>query len=288
MIHDLKMHRKDPNWIRLARSLQEEGYAVLTFDLRGHGDSRFINTPLVFWRSRLNAPLRDASKRDPVNLDYRTFPAEYLPVLVQDIVAARLFLDLKHEKGEVNSSHLVVLGAGEGATLGAFWLFTESCRFRLGSLTPESRDVQAAVWLGTPFTLRKMSGRADGWLRVAATENGLPNLFVAGENDTRSTNMANTLIKLLQSKDAKKGRLDQLKLLPIGETGQAILRSDQVDKLVTTYLGEVVREFKLREYTDRPVLLGQYVWRIQGSQVDAKPIGSPVPDAIPLKAFIGR
>jgi hypothetical protein len=76
----------------LAEHMQGLGYAVLTFDLRGHG----------------------ANVRGPVE------PKDW-KLMVDDLQAAYIFLLDRHNRGELNLAHLGVIGVGEGANLVAAW-----------------------------------------------------------------------------------------------------------------------------------------------------------------------
>src|SRR3954447_13304713 len=72
-------------WDQLAADLQKDGYAVLSFDFRGHGESKQVGRE--FW-DRAKAPdnqmIRGAA-RMPDTIDHKEFPAAYYPVLVNDI-----------------------------------------------------------------------------------------------------------------------------------------------------------------------------------------------------------
>src|SRR5207253_6425804 len=84
---------------------------------------------------------------------------DYYPVLVNDIAAAKAFLDNRHDAGACNTSSLMVLGAETGATLGAIWLNAEWHRYAFtppNLLTrtpakfapnPEGKDTIGAIWL---------------------------------------------------------------------------------------------------------------------------------------------
>jgi hypothetical protein len=107
------------------------------------------------------------------DLNNRLFPPAYFPWLVQDVVAARLWLDLKHDAEEVNSANLILMAEGEAAQVAALWLATEARRYRTGGLVPgvapmaslyEARDLYGAVWidLRAPVRVSAVRGtRAD-------------------------------------------------------------------------------------------------------------------------------
>jgi alpha-beta hydrolase superfamily lysophospholipase len=111
----------------LALHLQGLGYAVLSFDLRGHG---------------VNA------RRPLGQRDWNEMPA--------DLQAAYLFLLDRHNRGELNISRLGVIGLGEGANVAALWAYAPG-----GAVSHEGRvtDLAGLVLIsplatfeGAPFT----------------------------------------------------------------------------------------------------------------------------------------
>lgn len=76
----------------LAAYLQEEGYAVLVLDLRGHGEN-----------------------------PKRALEPEQWRALAADLQAAYHFLIDRHNRRELNLGKFGVLGLGEGANLAAYW-----------------------------------------------------------------------------------------------------------------------------------------------------------------------
>ncbi len=76
----------------LAEHMQGLNYAVMTFDLRGHG-------------ANVRGPLTPQSWK----------------MMVDDLQAAYVFLLDRHNRGELNLAQLGVLGVGEGANLVAAW-----------------------------------------------------------------------------------------------------------------------------------------------------------------------
>src|SRR4051794_2517889 len=65
MLHDFKAgkggNRGEAGWKSLAEGLNKQGFAVLTFDFRGHGESTTVN-PMVFWNYPFNKPPRIRAK----------------------------------------------------------------------------------------------------------------------------------------------------------------------------------------------------------------------------------
>jgi pimeloyl-ACP methyl ester carboxylesterase len=200
------------SWDMLAAMLQKEGYSVLSFDFRGFGGSKSVSDK--FWshphnRGLLRGPAASGRKL-PVAIDEKDFPANYYSFLVNDIAAARAFLDRRNDAGEVNTSNLVVIGAGEGATLGALWMAAECRRYKAPAMIglgppklandSEGKDIAAALWLSISPSLAgvKMAG-----LRAALTEtardNKIPTVFIYGKNDEAAGNTASTYYKVINT-----------------------------------------------------------------------------------------
>jgi pimeloyl-ACP methyl ester carboxylesterase len=212
LLHDLWESRQEPNFVRLATALNDKGYAVLTFDFRGHGDS--TRAGKTFFDFPLNRPLlaneifRPVQDR-AVTLNVRAFPKNYAVHLVDDVVAAKAFLDDKDRAGQVDAANLVVVGLGDGATVGALWLAAESSRHRLmggagmGPMggagmgpgkyetEPEVRHVAGAVWIQLNMTGRVTDQlpTTTKWLRAAGTMH-VPMAFVYNLRDAGSRKVA--------------------------------------------------------------------------------------------------
>src|SRR5581483_8852753 len=152
-----------------------------------------------FWQ--MNRTVKGASKaKPPETIDHKDFAANYYPTLVNDIAAAKAYLDRRNDLNkDVNSSNLIVIGAGEGATLGAMWMASEFHRSRSPSGfaanldEPEGKDLICAVWLTISPTLAgfQQSG-LRGWLTSVASgkKNKVPMLLVYGKNDQNGQTVA--------------------------------------------------------------------------------------------------
>ena len=194
MLHDLDHHRDMAGWRRLAEALQAEGHTVLTFDFRGHGDSQHVEKD--FWTQSVNRylPAYDLDKplEEPTKIDRAGLPGVYVPWLIHDIAAARMFLDLRHDdaRSPVNTFNLVVIGAGQASALGSLWLASEGLRCNADGkgkdivLKPmEKLSVLQAVWIGMESKLNGSIYPVENWMRWANRKPVVPVSFVVGAED---------------------------------------------------------------------------------------------------------
>src|SRR5262249_48840098 len=119
-----------------------------------------------------------------------------------DIAAARAFLDERNDAGECNTNSVIVIGAGDGAALGALWMHSEMSRRRQkdpNSLAlrpplaePEGRDLAAAVWLTIHPKIgsRAISNLLARYLLDVGGTHKVPMAFVYGKQDTSAANLA--------------------------------------------------------------------------------------------------
>jgi hypothetical protein len=226
LLHALGESSDNKEWNNFAKKLQEKGYAVLTFDFRGHGESTAVQPGMPnpknpklsvrgFWDEDLNRQGVKGlalNKPRPTEIKYADFAPTYYPVLCNDIAAARQFLD---EQPDVNSNNLILIGAKDGATVGALWLNSEFHRFRylsqsgqvarLDRQNPEGLAVAGCVWLSLssmPGTL-KSSINVGPMLEVPAKIFKVPTLFVYGQGDDKGKTLAHACEKYVSNNDSK-------------------------------------------------------------------------------------
>lgn len=146
-------NRNKGDWDKLAKTLQKRGFAVLTFDFRGHGDSTLV-TP-SFWKFPTNANYIPEAKGKTA-ISVKQFKSGYYPMLANDIAAARYFIDQKNDAMDCNSSNILVIGAEDGAALGLLWVASEWRRnisppnqpfMPPNPFRPAGPDITAAIWL---------------------------------------------------------------------------------------------------------------------------------------------
>jgi pimeloyl-ACP methyl ester carboxylesterase len=175
--------RQAPGFESLAKALQAKGFAVLSFDFRGHGDSTDIKPD--FWKVPSNSArtIKNA-KPTKTDIDFKDFLPSYYPQLINDIAAAKYELERRNNAQECNINDLIVVGAEDGGTLGALWTATEWQRHRwspnpsgfgapIRAREPEGQDVAALVFLSVQPNL----GSGNAVLRFGGGGNTVGSWF---------------------------------------------------------------------------------------------------------------
>jgi hypothetical protein len=294
LVHDLSRHRQHDGWQRLALALQAEGHTVLSFDFRGHGDSTAVDA--VFWNSPANRVLpeyRMARGNLPQAISARSFPPVYAFWLALDLAAARMYLDVLHDdrRSPVNAGNLVVIGAGEGATLALLWLGSE-CRRYLDPLPgavgpadpPEGKRVIGAAWLSIDDNLgkRPLLVPAKEWARLVGQENQVPLAFLYGEKHARGAAVARTL-----SQAARGARNDPLAdkqvIAGTGDIGQELLQPNLGTKKWLVRYAAALLEAGGKPWAGRDVLVRGSHWLLANSKIQvAKVPGGRALNPVPL------
>ncbi len=258
----LMLHRfggNRPGWEKLAEELQSK-----TFDFRGHGESTKVSPD--FWKHQSNTSYIKGAKTDRKTIRVGDFRKDYLPVLVNDIVAAKRFLDKQNDAGLCNSSNLIVIGAEEGAALGCLWIREEWDRLPQirGPLNriiydpqgkPFGEDIAAAIWISPSAGL---NGRSVGsYLRDRKEiRERTPMLFYSSSGDPDGAAAAKRLFDDLKSKQSKAPELTFLQDGVKGGRARGVdlvnKKDVKVDDQIITYLEKVIDKkgvtaWKMRE-----------------------------------------
>lgn len=225
-------------WADLAAALQTDGHSVLTFDFRGHGESTGVSQD--FWNFLPENPvtgqvgnphnrLLGAPRANSASLiDAARFPPKYFFYLVNDVAAAKSFLDSRNDSGELNSSDLYLVGAGEGATIGCLWMVQEFSRKRVELVStgpmirpggnpfkpkivsatgikkiyePEGKDIVAGIWLNMSPRLASQQVPMQQWLREITLRRGKDRVqmaFVHGEKDDAAKKEAKGFLAMVR------------------------------------------------------------------------------------------
>lgn len=283
LLHDVGRHRGEDGWVDLARALQRQGQSVLAFDFRGHGkstsvDERFWSVPWNWQRVRGYRPARP-----PKTISHKDFLPTYLPMLANDVAAARAFLDVQNDAGECNSANVVVVGAGEGATVGALWLASEGHRHRVtGRLAvrlatrPEVDRVRGALWLDLSGSLGRRRVPVLDWVRTAGKDHDVPHGLLYTTGDRASADLARRCLAAVKTRKDDKDLTDAR-----GVDGPPEKRADLAGRFVAQVLKERAAKWERRDHEEET-----FLWSApRRPQVIAKAEGSPVPALLPLDWF---
>ncbi len=296
LLHKIKGKSTEDGWDALAKDLQTAGYAVLSFDFRGHGDSTAVSPG--FWKeqfnlSNLKTPMNPNKPKETININ--DFGAGYYPALINDIAAAKQFLDRKNDGGECNSRNLILIGAEDGATLGAMWMYSELYRHRVvGPVkfapTPEGKDVVGCVWLSISPRVGSFSPPLRDWIKYAGEDKKVPMAFVYGEKDTTNANVANSLYELIKpDKDAKVKLTGKKPIEKTALVGAGLLtdKADGRKWIVDTYVKSIKDEKVLEPWEEHDFEKSAYVWSFPNAvqPMQAKLPGEKVLYPIPLKSL---
>lgn len=222
------------NWAELASMLNKEGYNVFRFDWRGHGHSKTIQDPNKFWNVPLSGQPYPNNFTGPINqryvrgfnklrlkqdLNVRDFNNGYLPVLVNDIAAARVHLDQKNDRGAANTSRIYLIAEGEAVPIAMVWMCAEWYRHDTDVLKGQvgvsytsvplpplilqlkpiqsraGETIRGAIWL-TPklasgITVQQLISLFDPDKQPGLRKT--PMLFMYGKEDTAGRSMTLTL-----------------------------------------------------------------------------------------------
>lgn len=288
MVHPIGegKNSKPPEWKALAEYLQKQDLAVITFDLRGHGDSTTVDAD-VFWGKKgvvpdlaqqFNRKNVKQSPKDPEIVEVKDFIKSpmYLPALCNDIAAVRAYLDRQNDTGECNTANILVIGAENGATLAALWMNAEWSRFKyiapnmmakgIVDKRAEGADIIGAVFLSIQPSLHPTSTsktlKVTGLLRNACKDNGTAATFFVGKEDQKSRDFAKTLESNLKISKSKKHEFIGAVELATNLSGIKLLQEGlMTEKTIAKYLSAVVDE-RGTDWATRDFMNTHYIWRI--------------------------
>ena len=150
LLHGQKGNQLD--WGALPKALQDEGYAVIAVDLRGHGQSKTVGATVEAVETN------PKKKPKPAKLGVKEVDANNLKVvdyenMVQyDMKAVKAFIFSEHQKKKLNMNKMGIIGGTMGASVGLQfaardWMEKPHSDGPVGNQTPRGQDVRALVLL---------------------------------------------------------------------------------------------------------------------------------------------
>jgi len=296
MLHAVgaKNSSKSEAWQKLAEELQKKGCAVLTFDFRGHGDSTSVDKE--FWGHKFNQTLVTGfnAAKPKESIQYKDFKPGYHPYLVNDVMAAKLYLDRRNDAGECNTSKLVIVGAEEGATLGLMWGYAEAYRFMAlpnvfparYETKPQGKDIACCLWLSMSPSLGSKTAPINTWLKQVGVENKTEVAFLYGEEEKTASSLAKDWLKTLKP-DMKTKPFTVARGIPKTKLSGQALVSEKLDtiKLITNFVGELAKDDKADNWERREVDKNAYLWRLPASAFPAKLEKQKEINPLPIQAL---
>lgn len=274
----------------LARQLAKEGCTVLGFDFRGCGRSR--NVEPEFWDNANNKQLVKGYKADepPETIRFADFKPGYLPTLVNDVAAARAYLERRNDARECNTGQIYVIGFGRGATLGQLWVASEWSRFRVSGMqnklaaSPEGRDIAGCIWIGPKFALDKQPVPMLDLMRKAEAKKSTLFGLIHEPDDNEGARFATQC----QEAFNPKGKTPLVATHAVSR-GTSSLARGEVSERIGKFIANMRKVQELPPWDDHDFGDRRYVWAFRGAAViSAKDEGDHFFQPVPVEQFLGK
>jgi pimeloyl-ACP methyl ester carboxylesterase len=199
LMHRFQSDRTAKGWDQLARDLQGKlNCAVLAIDFRGHGGSKAVTSK--FWANysdNRNGIRGGTNARTKNDINYTEFKGSYWPMLLNDMAAARHYIDLQNDAQKCNASSIIVIAAQDTAGLAMGWAVHEWERKSVPAATSivainptvadPGEDLAACVWLGPTGRGGGVTFRTTEWFnRCSKLRENTPMYFLYGKQDSNS------------------------------------------------------------------------------------------------------
>lgn len=184
----------------LATRLQAKKFAVVTVDLRKHGDS-------------VPADVDENDRR------MKLVPTDYQAMAGMDLVAVKNFLLTEHEKEKLNIRKLAIVSAGKSCVVSnvfaaADWAQKPWNDAPVPALrTPRGQDVQALVMLSPEYTLRGMTTHTQAMRFLSEPGKNIAVRIFRNETNRVEKSTTDRVFKLFDLKD--KDTLEARKVISV-------------------------------------------------------------------------
>jgi dienelactone hydrolase len=275
----------------LARQLVKEGCTVLCFDFRGCGRSRDVEPE--FWENTNNQQSVKGYKADgpPEAVRFADFKPGYLPTLVNDVAAARAYLERRNDARECNTGQLYVIGFGRGATLGQLWVASEWARFRVSGVQnkiasrPEGRDVAGCVWVGPRFALDKQAVPMFDLLKASEARRGTLVGLIHAADDAEGARFADQCRAAFNPP----GKTPLVATHALPHDAKSLGSRGEVAERVGKFVAGMRKLQELPPWDDRDFGDRRFVWAFRGAPiVPAKDEGDDHFQPVPVDQLLGK
>ncbi len=278
LVHDLPDDSRLNSWRELAADLQgQEKAAVLVFSLRGHGES--VKVKDEFWdyaTNRYAAAGRVSSRSLPEQIAAEDFQKGYHRAMVNDLAAAKVFLDQRNDGNECNSRQTIFIAEGEAAALTGAWVGLESRRYRIANgfagirdKSPESGDILACIWLNPRPTLGGKSIELLDWLANANTRKAIRVGILYDAKDTTVSRFTTDCERLYARKRDTKAMFVALKATQYETRGGNLIDSETIREKIVNYVGNRLGD-DLPGWEEKELDENRYVWLLSSGTRVAK------------------
>ncbi len=292
LLHKIGSDSHKDGWDALAAALNDKaGYAVLSFDFRGHGNSTAVDKD-KFWNFPWNRNyIRKAGTKPKETINREDFAPGYYPYFLNDIAAAKMFLDERNDANDCNAHALILIGAEDGAALGALWMYSEWNRYpaaqvisRGPALPPIVRGIEkdaegkgqyCGIWLSMTPRLGTERGinvntPLRNALRYVGREKKVPMGFLYGDKDEPGKEHAKEFLATIKGTE-KDERLAFTAAEGIKEsklTGSGLLRKELgTQDMILRYLEKLREKNAPHKWSKVEADRTGFVWAFPGAPI---------------------
>ena len=192
VLHDWESSRADTQ--ALATFLSKQGNAVITPDLRGHGDStRVVGVTKA--------------------IDVDDFKSNEIGATMQDIETCKKFLVQKNNAGELNVDMLAVIAIGETVPLAADWVIKDWSFSPYSKGIKQGQDVKFLIMIAPEKKLGPYSMTQVTNAPIFAGANAMPTIVAWGTGSSSAKESQSILNKLKKKRPDSKDESAENKTL---------------------------------------------------------------------------
>ena len=181
----------------LSLGLQSSGYAVLTPDLRGHGESQMT-------RNGRNVTSKTLRKPDVLAITASTGGRIRQQARARgDLETIYQWIDKQSVSENLDKARLCVAGCGDGATLGALWTVADASWPAITS-GPQGGQVKALALISPSLTARAGVTMLPA-MKTNVFRGSLPILLLSGSGDRDANKLTDQLIRIRPEKWMTRG-----------------------------------------------------------------------------------